>query len=133
MFTVFASLTIGASSTFEFYESSLNLMYFFDMTLFISFALILSLFMYTLQSNYDFNLLNCIRYVVVIVTFFIVIYLILIVIWSNWLATFLPTVAYATTCGLAFILVSVICPHLIALSPTNSLFFLSLPFTTHSM
>lgn len=105
-FTLSASLTIGASSTFPFYESSLNLMYFFDVTLIISFALIFSLILYAFQSNYDFNLLNCIRYVVLIVTVFMVIYLALIVIWSDWLARILPTIFYAVTCGLAFTLVS---------------------------
>lgn len=107
LFTLFASLSIGASSTFPFYESSLNLIYFFDVTLFISFALIFSLILYAFQSSYDFNLLNCIKYVVLIVTVFVVIYLLLIVVWSYWLALFLPTVAYAAVCGLAFTLV---CP-----------------------
>ena len=105
MFTLFASLTIGAFSTFPFYESSLNLIYFFDVTLILSFALIFSLILYAFQSNYDFNLLNCIRYVVIIVTVFVLIYLLLIFVWSTYLAIFLPTVFYAATCGLAFTLV----------------------------
>lgn len=129
MFTLFASLTIGASSTFPFYESSLNLIYFFDVTLIISFALIFSLILYAFQSNYDFNLLNCIKYVVLIVTFFILIYLALIVVWSNWLALFLPTVAYATTCGLAFTLVRSAMTRLSCHGSNRFLLSLSMPFS----
>jgi hypothetical protein len=55
IFTLSASLAIGASSTFPFYESSLNLMYFFDVTLIMSFALIFSLILYAFQVTLSTN------------------------------------------------------------------------------
>lgn len=102
LFTFFASMTIGSASSLTFSDLSINLIYYVDVTLIISFALIFSLILYAFQTSYDFNLINCIKYVVLIVTVFVVIYSLLIIAWSYWLALFLPTVAYSTLCGLAF-------------------------------
>lgn len=107
MFTVSASLTIGASSCFNVFES-LQLIYFFNITLILIFALIFSLIVCAFQTNYDFNMRNCISYVIMIVVVFVVIYLVLIIVWGYWLAMFLPTVLFAATGGLAYTLVCVI-------------------------
>ena len=111
LFTFTASLAIGSTSSFTSLiygggSQSLNIIYFFDVTLIITFALVFSLVLYAFQTIYDFNVVNCIKYVVLIVTVFTAIYLILIIAWTYWLALFLPTVAYAASCALAFTLVS---------------------------
>jgi len=103
MFTLSASLTIGASSCFNVFES-LQLIYFFNITLILIFALIFSLIVCAFQTNYDFNMRNCISYVIMIVVVFVVIYLVLIIVWGYWLAMFLPTVLFAATGGLAYTL-----------------------------
>lgn len=104
LFTFFASIAIGSASTITLNDSPINLIYYFDVTLIISFALIFSLILFAFQTSYDFNLINCIKYVVLIITVFVIVYSILIIGWSYWLGLFLPTVACSTLCGLAFAL-----------------------------
>lgn len=110
LFTLLASLSLGSASAFSFSYTTFqdsHLLYFFDVTLIITFALTFSLLLYSWQTWYDFNVINCIKYVVIIISVFTAVYLILMVIESHFLATFLPTVAYSATCGLAFTLVSI--------------------------
>ncbi|KAI1290190.1 Protein lifeguard 2 [Halotydeus destructor] len=101
LFTFTSSLAIGSTSSL-YISSTISVIYLFDVALIITFALIFSLILFAFQTKFDFNMVNCIKYIVLIVTVFVVIYLLLIITWSFWLVFFLPTVAYAVAGALAF-------------------------------
>lgn len=102
LFTFTSALAIGSTGAFE----DRGLLYLFDVALIIAFALVFSLILYAFQTSFDFSMVNAIKYVVLIVTVFVGIYLLLIIVWSVWLALFLPTVAYSVAGALAFTSVS---------------------------
>jgi FtsH-binding integral membrane protein len=104
-FTLWTSFTFGSIASNPYFETSLQLIYYFDVTLIIVFALILSLILYALSPR-DFNNQSCILYVVGIVVIFECIYFIFLPAFSEYLVPFLPSVVFAGVGGLFFSIVS---------------------------
>lgn len=132
LFTLTSGLTIGSMSSFSFFDTSLQLIYYFDLTLILIFGLILSLILNAFISRQDLNICKWIGYIIVLVCLVIAAYLALIVFGNDYnFVKFLPTVFLASVSSLFYLIVSTT-EHLSFLlclwSITESDIVLSTPF-----